>query len=344
MDIFATAVLNKVVESLDRPASFLLDAYFPYVQTEESEQIHFDIDDTKPRIAPFVSPLVAGKVLAEDGFHTKSFTPAYVKDKRRFNPNKPLKRIMGESIGGSLSGEQRIRAALATSMVDQLNRLTRRMEVMGAEALRTGKITVTGEQYPTTVVDFERDAALSVTLGAGSMWGDSGVKPLDNLETWAGNVQSKSGAVATRVTMDPKAWQLFRVDADVEKLLDTRRGSNATAEVGPMARGQGNAKGRHVATVGDFDIWVYQDSYVDDAGATQQMLPDYSVILGDPMNIEGTRCFGMIQDEKAGFKALEYFSKSWLEEDPAVRYLLMQCAPLIVPYRVNATAYTKVKT
>ena len=45
----------------------------------------------------------------------------------------------------------------------------------------------------------------------------------------------------------------------------------------------------------------------------------------------------MIMDEKAAFKALRYFSKSWLEEDPAVRWLLMQSAPLVVPYRPNAS-------
>jgi len=54
MDIFDTAVLNRVVQDITRPSSFLLDAFFPQIQTEESEEIHFDVDDSKPRIAPFV--------------------------------------------------------------------------------------------------------------------------------------------------------------------------------------------------------------------------------------------------------------------------------------------------
>jgi len=53
--------------------------------------------------------------------------------------------------------------------------------------------------------------------------------------------------------------------------------------------------------------------------------------------LDGVRCFGAIKDEEAGFQALPYFPKSWLEKDPAVRYLLMQSAPLPVPYRVNAS-------
>ena len=39
---------------------------------------------------------------------------------------------------------------------------------------------------------------------------------------------------------------------------------------------------------------------------------------------------------------MPYFSKSWVEEDPAVRYLMLQSAPLVVPYRVNASLCAKV--
>jgi hypothetical protein len=69
IDIFNTHVLSKVVEKLERPSSFLLDVFFGQEQTEESEEIHFDIDKSKPRLTPFVSPLVAGKVVDDEGFH-----------------------------------------------------------------------------------------------------------------------------------------------------------------------------------------------------------------------------------------------------------------------------------
>jgi hypothetical protein len=49
IDIFNTHVLSKVVEKLERPSSFLLDVFFGQEQTEDSEEIHFDIDKSKPR-------------------------------------------------------------------------------------------------------------------------------------------------------------------------------------------------------------------------------------------------------------------------------------------------------
>lgn len=336
VDIFSTQVLNKTVEYLDRPASFLLDTFFGQVQTADTEEIFFDIDKSKPRLTPFVSPLVAGKVVAESGYDTKSFKPAYAKDKRRFDPSAPLKRNIGETIGGVLTPQQRRDAALSRSLTNQLENLTRREEVMASEALRLGQVTVSGDNYPTVVVNFQRDAALTVTLTGVNRWGQAGIKPLDNLEDWASLVQTKSGAAAKTVIMDPAAWRLFRSSDDVKALLTIYRGTNAAFQVDPIVRGQGNEKARFIGTIGDFDVWVYNDVYTDDLGNTVPMLPTNTVILGSPVNVEGTRCYGVIQDEKAAYRAQRYFSKSWLEEDPAVRWLLLQSAPLVVPYRPNA--------
>lgn len=336
MDIFSTHVLNRVVEHLDRPASFLLDTFFPSIQTEDSEEIHFDIDKSKPRLVPFVSPLVEGKVVATEGFETRSFKPAYVKDKRRFDPNAPLKRQIGETIGGNLKPMDRREAALNRSLTNQVENLTRREEVMAAEALRTGKITVSGEDYPTQIIDFQRDPMLTLALTGATRWGETGVKVLDDIEDWAGMVQIKSGAAARTVVMDPLAWRVFKADEKVERLLELRRGTSNTLIIDPILRGQANDKARYVGSVGDFDFWVYNDTYVDDDGVARNMLPEYTVLLASQGMLEGTRCYGVIQDEKAGYRASRYFTKSWLEEDPALRWLLMQSAPLVVPYRPNA--------
>lgn len=338
IDIFSTHVLTKVVENLERPASFLLDTFFTQEQISDKEEIFFDIDKSKPKLTPFVSPLVAGKVVNDEGFSTKSFKPAYAKDKRRFDPNRALKRSIGEKIGGSLTPQQRIEANLNRTITKQLENLTRREEVMASEALRTGKITVTGDDYPTVVVDFGRDPELTVALSGSSRWGEAGVKALDNLEDWVALVQEKSGAVARNVIMDSLAWRVFKSDAQVEKLLDIRRiRDNISITLGPIARGTGNELARYVGSIGDLDFWIYNDRYIDDNDVTQKLLPDYTVILGSKEQIEGTRCYGVIQDEKALFTAQRFFSKSWLEEDPAVRWLLLQSAPLLVPYRPNAS-------
>lgn len=336
MDIFSTQVLSKVVERLRTPPSFLLDTFFPNVQTSDKEEILFDVTDSKPRISPFVSPLLPGKVVDSGGYRTKSFKPAYVKDKRRFDANIPYKRVAGETIGCSLSPSQRYERALATALTDQLDNLTRREEVMAAEILRTGKVVVSGDGYPAQTVDFGRDSELTKALSGSATWESSGVNPLDNLEDWAITIQDKSGVVAKTVVMDPKAWKVFRSNATVQKYLDIRRGTSNSLNIDPSIRSE-DVKARYVGAIGDFDIYVYNDTYINDNGETAKLLPDKTVLLGSKDGLEGTRCYGAIHDEKANWTATRYFTKSWLEEDPSVRWLLLQSAPLVVPYRPNAS-------
>ena len=98
-----------------------------------------------------------------------------------------------------------------------------------------------------------------------------------------------------------------------------------------------------MGSIGTFDIWVYAGWYEHpDTKAITPFLPDHTVIITSP-ELEGTRAYGAIRDEEAGFQAVPYFSKSWVEKDPAVRYLLLQSAPLPVPYRVNAAMCATVR-
>src|SRR5215467_10035264 len=136
-DLFSTNVLTRVVESLLGDPQFLLDRYFGTVQTEISEEIHFDTMDGKRRVTPFVSPLVEGQIVTDLGFKTSTFKPAYCKDKRVFDMNRPFKRGPGEQIGGSSSPGARLQALIAQSQLDQLNMLRRRLEVMSSEVLVT---------------------------------------------------------------------------------------------------------------------------------------------------------------------------------------------------------------
>src|SRR5262252_2281035 len=127
MDLWSTNTLNRVIADLKGMTQFLLDRYFPTVQVEQAEEIHFDIVDGTRRIAPFVSFLQEGQIVASPGYRTGTFKPAYVKDKRVFDMNRPFKRSAGENIGGSMSPMDRLRALVARDMEDQKNMLNRRL-------------------------------------------------------------------------------------------------------------------------------------------------------------------------------------------------------------------------
>lgn len=332
-DLFSSNVLTAVVNSLlTNPTLFLLNAFFSTTQTETSEEIHFDVEDDVMGLAPFVSPVVEGQVMTEHGFTTKTFKPAYIKPKRAFDASRALKRSAGEPIGGNLSPEQRIQRLVANHLMYDRTSIDRRLEWMASSVLRTGAVTISGDKYQTTSVSFGRDAALTITLGAGSKWSDAGIKPLDNLQTWADLIVQKSGSRAGNVIMDLDAWKVFRADASVEKRLDIQRAMTQTPSMTQDAARRGPIR---QGSVDGFDIWTYQEYYkAESNGAITPFLPSGTVLMvGD---IQGVQAFGAIQDMES-LQAVQYFSKSWLENDPSRRFIMTQSAPLVVPYRPNAS-------
>ncbi len=342
MDIFDTTVLTRVVSDIPTPPQFVLDMFFPVEETSEAETIMFDVDKGRPRISPFVSPLVEGKIISSRGYATKSFAPAYVKDKRVFNPNRAFRRTVGEKIGGTLSPAQRIMLAIANDLMDQTDMLHRRFEVMACEAVRTGKATIVGEEYPAVVVDFGREADLTRVLTGGDRWDETGVSPMQSLEDHVELVAQASGVAPTDAIMDPKAWKLFKADPKFKDAVDTNIATlnEARTRTGITIIGRDNM--RLMAVMGDLRIWVYFGKYLDPVdGQEKQYIPDYTVVVGS-RGIEGVRHFGAIKDIDV-LRAMKMFPKSWKVEDPSARYIMMQSAPLMVPYRVNAAGCLTVR-
>lgn len=334
MDLFSTQTLVAIVSDLRVPQQGLASRYFTSASQDTSEEIHFDIDNKPRRMAPFVSPLVAGKVVQSRGFRTATFKPAYIKDKRVFHPGRAIKRLMGERIGGGdYSPEQRMQALLVQDLQDQLEMLERRMEWMAAQTLYNGAVTVVGDDYPAALVDFGRDANQTVVKTGGNRWGEVGIKPLDDLQDWSDAMVKNTGVALTEVLMTVDAWKVFRADADVKTRLDRYRGNSTMTQDAHQKEGlvfQG--------MVDQFAIYTYSGWAVDPVTNTESAyLPAFTVLgCAGPQLVEGVRHFGAILDVDS-LQAVPYFVKSWTQEDPSMRYLLMQTAPLLVPYRVNAT-------
>ena len=230
LSIYDTAELVQTVQNLKLPSQFLVDTFFPNIIEYTTAEVAIDVDTGKRRLAPFVSPLVAGKPVEARKYYTNTFAPAYVKDKRPLDPMRPVKRAMGERIGGNLTPQEREAANLAFEIEDQVQMIQRRLEWMAASALKSGTVTITGEGYPTTVVNFNRDAALTITLTSTAVWNTANVvtnktaSPSQNLDTWATLVLQKSGAVVTDVLFTNGAWAQFLTDTRVQNSVWFQRG------------------------------------------------------------------------------------------------------------------------
>jgi hypothetical protein len=333
--IYDTATLIEVVSNLKRPQNWLLNTFFPNVITFDTEEVDIDVDIGLRRMAPFVSPLMEGKIVESRRYQTNRFKPAYVKPKTALDVRKPLKRMIGERIGGGgLTPAEREMANLQAEMQEHVDQIDRRLEWMASTALVNGTVTITGEGYPTVVVDFGRDSTLTVALSGASRWGQSGIVPSDNVTTWCTTVLQKSGAIVTDAVFTPASWAKWKLDDAVKNSAIIYSNLNPNGNVvdpGTQVQLGAMLMGRW----GQLNLWLYNDWYIDDAGAEQPMIPDGTVILAS-RQLQGTQAFGAILDPEIGYMPMMYAPKSWVTKDPAQRLVMTQSAPIVIPSRANA--------
>ncbi len=339
MDILTTTQLMGIYRHIPSFSTFFLDHFFPNAINSNTKEIAFDklVEDLD--LAPFVSPMVAGKVQRTKGGVLKTFEPAYVKPKDVVTPDRLLKRMAGEALGGSLSPQQRRLAIITDILANQDKKIIRREEWMAVQAVLHGKIQVEMDGQGTYEVDYGRNPDNNITLTGAARWTeldlDTSTQPLDDLENWA----DQSTKVIDTVIMDTQTWARFRKFKSVKELLETRRGSSSQAEIGPIVF----EDVKRVASIGNLDIMVYKGKYTKQ-GVEIPFLPDYTVIMAS-MGYQGIRAYGAIQDAKAnsnGIVATSRYAKNWITEDPSVEYLMTQSAPLMVTPDPDAFVVVKV--
>lgn len=339
MEMYTTTELLGVVETIPPQISFWLPNYFPRAVNFTTEEIFFDKVSTNRNLAPFVAPNVQGKPMRQRGYKTESFKPAYIKPKDAITPNQMFHRVAGESLGGNtLSPSERWDAAIAKNLADHRRAIERRWEWMACQAALYGSVTVAGEDYPSTTVDFNRLPSHTITLSGTARWGQSGADVIGNIEAWALTIFDDTGFVISDVMVTPDVWAVMKKDPAVLQLFETRRGSLSTAEIGPL----NPSLSRKVANIGEFDIWVYSDTYKDDAGVPQKFMPNGTIFMGSAAGMEGVQAFGAILDAEADLQPLSIFSKMWNNPDPSVTFIMSQSAPLMIPAQPDATLFAYV--
>jgi hypothetical protein len=339
LSLYDTAALVAMVEQMKPPSSFLLDNFFPGATQSTTEFVAVDVYVGKRRLAPFVSPLVEGKFVESLGMSTTQFKPAYVKPKTRLDPFRPIRRMIGEQIGGSqMAPVEREAQNLAFELSEQITSIDRRLEWMAAQALVNGSVVISGENYDAQTVSFGRDSSLTVTLTSNNRWLVSGAigstaTPSENLMDWSGLVMKASGLPVTDVVLTPSAWKGFRRDPQVADVIR----SFANAEPSFAASGvKASIGGQPLGQWGPYRLWLYFDWFIDPADNTEKpMLADGTVLLLSS-ELNGTRAFASVIDPEVGYAAVPYAPKSWTTQDPAARWLMTQSAPLVIPTQVNA--------
>lgn len=335
--LYDTHTLLGVFRDLQPVQTYWLDFFTQEVHFD-TEWIDFEKLSQVRRVAPFVMPLSSGRPIYADGSRLTRLKAAYIKPKDPVSPTRVIKKRPGTlaDIGSNVSPQAIYNSLIADILQAHYDAIVRRWEWMAAQAIIHAAVIIAGEAYPSRGIDFGRDAANSITT-IGTGWETSGSSPIEDIESWR-NITRRAlfGGPVDRITVSPDVWNAYRNNATIAAKLAYNMYMFAPG-LNPNLGLRSGALVEDVGSVGSgLNMTIYSDYYQDSTGAQINYLPDgYAVLTGPGVN--GYRCFGAILDPNAQFQPLSIFPRMYMEDDPAVTFVLTQSAPLMVPLNPNNT-------
>jgi hypothetical protein len=339
-NLYTTTLLTGVINQLKPDPKFFLE-YFPSVVTHEQDTIIFDqTGEDSLLVMPYAHPKSEAKSIEHAGYQSKYFRPAYLKSKVVIDPENSQTRLPGEALGGSLSGAERERLLVAQILRQQRESFDRRLEQMASEIFTTGKLNIRSKDEFDYTIDFERDEKLTKTLKGEEKWSSEKTDIVGQIEDFVQDVLDRSsGASVDTLVFGKNVWKYFRQNASVKELLDIRRGSSTSFDIGPNQPIFGMQEKGYI---GAYKICVHTGTYTDPFdNKMKRYVPENSVLLLSK-HVEGTKHFASIRDRSCQMKAVPYFVKAIETQDPSNLYFLAQSAPLLVPKRINASSIVTV--
>lgn len=338
IDMFETRTMLAAVEEMHRPSMFLRDTFFPVDTPSDTATLDIDIIKGGMTLAPFCSPIAEGKVMYRNGFTTRTVKPGYIKVKIPTTAGDILTRTPGATIyEKNQSVEQRAAALLGRDMAMVMDNLDRREEWMAAQALDSGTVSITfyGESENQSYdIDFGMSGTHKVTLTGTDLWNDPESDPFGLLAAKSSIIRQDSGLSPNILVLGSDAAAAF-----IAKYTNKEGASSALdmravdmGEIKPAELSSGVSYLGRIRYPGLYvDVYTCEDTYKHEVtGVVTPFVPVKKAWLGTTRSANRTQ-YAVIQDIEAidgGQAAVARFPKSWVEKDPAVRWLMVQSAPL----------------
>lgn len=328
--------LMGVLRIVKPETTFWLDNYFKLEHRSEHKHINFDKVYEQNRMAKFVLPKTISKVGSRTGYETKQFTPAYIKEKDEVDIESTSIRMAGEAFNSNMTRAARFDARKAEIVLEHRRRIRSRWNWMAAQAALYGQVTISGDEYPTTTIDFGRSSNLTATLTGSSLFTSSASNPLEFITEMNQRSYDKCNASPQSVIMGRDALKAFLANDSVREHVDKNKAlSNSRMEIGP-------GDSSPYFSVGQFNnvmVWSYSEKYFDENGTEQFFMDPRDIFAGSAAALRGVRCFGAIHDleMRPVLSAVDIFIKEILTQEPSSLSILSQSAPLMLPVQPDAT-------
>ena len=331
ISLYDYRTLLGVVEQMPRARTFLRDTFFSTTKTFLTKEVDIDVvGPDKRKLAPFVHRNSGGSFSYRDGYETRSYRPARIAPKIVTSSDEAFTRAPGENIYTRFNPEQRMSAIVADNLKALDLEITRREEWMAAQALFTGKIEMKGDGVNDVLTMWNQSKKPETDVV--TKWDQSTADPLNDLVACVDKIGELSGHTASKLIVGRKALKALMNHLIKDGALDARRinlGNIQPSETLPNGA-------QYVGTLlyPHLDIYAYTETYVDDSGNTQPLVPDNLVLLASD-DAQTTRAYGVVDiiDEHDQIQYVEgsRVANSWVQRDtPAGRVVQMISHPLMI--------------
>jgi hypothetical protein len=331
IDLFSPRVMIAAVQAIKPVRTFIRDTFFSNRKTSMQETVEVQLRKGKRRLAPFVSPVIGGKVMDRMGYTVSDYKPPLVAPRTITKAEDLQKRQFGEELYDGMDPDQRAAKILGEDMVELDDAITRREEWMCAQALFAGTINMVGEGV-NEVINFNHTKR--VTLAAAKKWNTATGDPLADLGEWRESVMKDSGITPNVCIMATDVVDAFLANAKVQAAMDIRRIELGKIEPRELPNGA-----TYIGTLTKLgiDIYSYYEWYVDDATGTEMpMVPAGNVLLGSTNN-SFQFAYGAYTDLSENVTyAVPRYPRTWVEKGPNQRFLEMDSRPLPIPVDVDS--------
>lgn len=338
VNIYNTRTMMRAINQMKPAQTFLMDTFFPNLETTVTEAVDVDFKKGKRKMAPFVAPRIGGKVMDRQGFKTRTYKVPKIAPERIITQDDIKYRGMGEGLYSSKTPAERARELLASDLIELDEYITRREEWMCREVLFYGKVAMIGEGVEQEV-DYQ--FTNTETLSSGAKWDAETSKPLEDLKRWRLAVIQKTGKAPNIAVFESSVVDEFIKNKEVKEMMDLQRLNIGSIE--PSVQNEAITFIGRISSLG-LEIYSYDEWYIGEDEVEQPMVPaGYVMMATRGMH---KRIYGAItQIESEDFVTIEgtRIPKSWVDKDNEVRKLRIASRPLPVPEDVDGWFVAKVK-
>lgn len=341
---YSTRTLLAAFETGPIVSTFLRDTFFKGRDYPPTSTIEFDFRRGRRKMAPFVAPLIGGKVMERQGFETRFFKAPRIAPVRALRTPDLEPRLIGETIYSGRTEADRAADLIAEDSIFLDDSITRREEWMCREVLINGQITVTAENGYTQLINFLESGLPPTNVSnhfpvaslAGGTWDTPTGDPLLDLQNARLETIKRSGIAPNVALFGTNAAAVFTRNATVKELLDNRRMEMGMVQ--PVIQSDSVVR---FGTVPGLELYSYAEYFEDDAGQLFPMLPPDFVMLIST-NVQNKIVYGAFtQLEDAKAKRFVTYQTSRIpfvygdEEGGSLFYRLTAC-PLPMPMDILA--------